>query len=136
VNVQASCNHRCRLTFLGVAGPGLMADREALFKELLGNLFESRPHLYCVIGDCAYTPSKHLDTIYTGVSAMSIRNDNFNFFVSQLGIRIEMVFGHLVKKWIFLRKPLNTKLCHLHKLIVAKVYLNLTMLILYFIQQM
>jgi DDE superfamily endonuclease len=119
VNVQASCDHHCRFTFLGVAGPGVMGDREAIYQVPLGRMIDALPHVYCVIGDCAYTPTEHLVPIYRGVNAAIPRNDNFNFYASQLRIRIEMAFGLLVKKWSILQKALSIKMKNVHKLIVA-----------------
>ncbi len=66
LNIQAACDHNCCFTFLGVAGPGVMGDRDAINMVKLGSLVEDLPGLYCVIGDCAYTPSDHLVPIYRG----------------------------------------------------------------------
>jgi hypothetical protein len=82
-----------------------MGDREALFQVPLGIMIESLPHVYCVIGDCAYTPTEHLVPIYRGENAKSKINDSFNFFASQLRIPIEMAFGTLVKNGQFFKDP-------------------------------
>jgi hypothetical protein len=117
LNIQAACDHHCRFTFLGVAGPGVMGDRDAIKMVKLGSLVEGLPGLYCVIGDCAYTASEHLIPIYRG--EMAQRNDNFNFFASQLRIRIEMAFGLMVKKWGILARPLSIKMIKMKRLMVA-----------------
>ncbi len=117
LNIQAACDHHCRFTFLGVAGPGVMGDRDAINMVKLGSLVEGLPGLYCVIGDCAYTPSEHLVPIYRG--GMAQQNDNFNFFASQLRIRIEMAFGLMVKKWGILARPLSIKMIKMKRLMVA-----------------
>jgi DDE superfamily endonuclease len=119
VNIQATCDHHCRFTFIGVAGPGVMGDREAIGQISLGKLIEALPGLYCVIGDCAYTPTEHLVPIFRGDQALLPRNDNFNFFASQLRIRIEMAFGIMVKKWSILSRPLTVKLKNIKKIIVT-----------------
>lgn len=49
VNVQAACDHQCRFQFIGVAGPGVMGDREALNQVELGILIQNLPGLYCAI---------------------------------------------------------------------------------------
>jgi hypothetical protein len=54
MNIQASCDHLCRFTFLGVAGPGVMSDQEAVKQVPLHQLIKQLPNHYCVIGDCAY----------------------------------------------------------------------------------
>jgi DDE superfamily endonuclease len=119
INIQAACDHNCRFVFLGVAGPGVMGDRDALNQIRLGSLIESLPGLYCTIGDCAYTPSEHLVPIFRGENARTARNDNFNFFASQLRIRIEMAFGLMVRKWGLLSRPLEIKVCNIKRLMVA-----------------
>lgn len=119
INIQAACDHNCRFQFIGVAGPGVMGDRDAINQIRLGSLIESLPGLYCAIGDCAYTPSEHLVPIFRGDMARNVRNDNFNFFASQLRIRIEMAFGLMVKKWGILSRPLDIKVRHIKRLIVA-----------------
>jgi hypothetical protein len=73
--------------------------------------------LYCVIGDCAYTPSEHLIPIYRG--GITSQNDNFNFFASQLRIRIEMEFGLMVKTWGILARPLSIKMIKIKRHVVA-----------------
>ena len=30
INIQAACDHNCRFLFIGVGGPGVMGDREAV----------------------------------------------------------------------------------------------------------
>jgi DDE superfamily endonuclease len=105
--------------FIGVAGPGIIGNREAINEVGLGRLIESLPGTYCAIGDCAYTPSEHLVPIYRGVNATLPRNDNFNYFASQLRIRIEMAFGLMVKKWEILERPLSFKLTNLKKIVVG-----------------
>ena len=82
-----------------------------------GLLLEDLPGLYCVIGDCAYTPSEHVVSIYR--SGITSQNDNLNFFVSQLCIRIEIAFGLMVKKWGVLAQPLSIKMIKIKRLVVA-----------------
>ena len=119
VNVQAACDHNCRFLFIGVAGPGVMGDRDAINQFWLGSLIEALPGLFCAIGDCAYTPSEHLVPICRGDMAKMARYDNFNFYASQLRIRIEMAFGLMVKKWGILTRPLYIKVKNIKRLIVA-----------------
>jgi DDE superfamily endonuclease len=120
VNVQAACNHHCQFTFIGVAGPGVMGDRDAVKMCSLSKMIENLPGLYCVIGDCAYNSTEHLVPIYRGEAAkMSTQMDNFNFYASQLCIRIEMAFGLMINKWGILLRPLKTKVRKIKKIIVA-----------------
>ncbi len=57
--------------------------------------------------------------IFCGVNALVQKNDNFNFFASQLRIRIEMAFGLMVKKWGILARPLTIKLKSVKTLMFA-----------------
>lgn len=96
-----------------------MGDRQAVTEVELGDLIGNLPGSFCAIGDCAYTPSNHLVPVYGGASAKIARNDTFNFYASQLRIRIEMAFGLMTKKWGILHRPLQNDLKHLKHLVVA-----------------
>ena len=65
INIQAACNHKCLFFFIGVGGPGIMGDREAVKESGLSELVEKLPDLLNCIGDCAYTPTEHLIPIYS-----------------------------------------------------------------------
>lgn len=110
INIQAACDHLSRFTFFAVAGPGVMGDREACRECGLYDLIEDLPGMYTVIGDCAYKPTEHMAPIYGGNQAKIVENDNFNFFASQLRIRVEMAFGLMVKKWGILQRPISIRL--------------------------
>ncbi len=118
LNIQAACDHHCRFTYLGIAGPGVMGDRDAINQVTLGAMVENLSGLYCVIGDCAYTATEHMIPIYRNAEKLK-RQDNFNFFASQLRIRIEMAFGLMVKKWAILTRPLSLKMRKIKRLMVA-----------------
>jgi hypothetical protein len=111
VNVQAACDHHSRFTFIALAGPGVMGDREACRECNLYDLIENLPGNFCAIGDCAYKPTPvHMVPVYGGNLAKLKENDTFNFFASQLRIRIEMAFGMMVKKWGILQRPVSVPL--------------------------
>ena len=99
INIQVVCNHNCHFLFIGVGGPGVMGDREAVKESGLSELVEKLPGLLYCIGDCAYTPTEHLIPIYGADNATKSQYDNYNFYASQLRICIEMSFGFMVKKW-------------------------------------
>jgi hypothetical protein len=119
VNIQAACDHHCRFLFLAIAGPGVMGDRDAVKEVQLSDLIEALPGLYYYIGDCVYTPAEHLVPIYHEEKATTARNDDFNYYASQLRIRIEMAFGLMVKKWGILTRPLTVKVRNIKRLICA-----------------
>jgi DDE superfamily endonuclease len=95
-----------------------MGDRDAISQVKLGAMVNNLPGLYCVIGDCAYTASEHMVPIDKNADKMP-RQDNFNFYASQLRIRIEMAFGLMIKKWAILSRPLSIKLSNVKRLMVA-----------------
>ena len=119
MNIQAACDHLCRFTFLGVAGPGVMSDREAVEQVPLHRLIEQLPNDYCVIADCAYRPSEHLVPIFGGASALDPANNNWNYYASQCRIRIEMSFGMMKQKWGILNSPLKVRLRNVKRLMIC-----------------
>ena len=102
INIQAVCDHNCHFLFIGVSGPRIMGDREAVKESGLSELVEKLPgSLYC-IGDCTYTPTEHFIPIYGADNATKMRYNNYNFYASRLRICIEMSFGLMVKRWVIL----------------------------------
>ena len=57
--------------------------------------------------------------IFCGEHALLAKNENFNFFASQLRVRIKMAFGLMVKKWGILARPLTIKLKNVKRLVTA-----------------
>jgi hypothetical protein len=86
MNVQGACDQQCCFLFLGVAGPGIIGEREAINTGSLGEMIEALPGLFCAIGECGYTPTTHLVPILRGEQELLKRNDNLNFFASQLRV--------------------------------------------------
>ena len=48
--------------------------------------------------------------MYYGTSRKNPKYDNYNYYASQLRIRIEMSFGMMTRKWLILDSPVKTKL--------------------------
>ena len=64
-----------------------------------------------IVGDNAYICTESLLTPYAGAEQRNESvKDTYNFYLSQLRIRIEMSFGLLTNKWRILRRPLQVKL--------------------------
>jgi len=124
VNIQAMCDADCRFTFFSLAAPGKTNDNVAIKKTSLPAWLESLPPGYFIAADCAYSLTKHLVTPYSGPQRFLERNDNFNFFLSQLRIRIEMAFGLLVTMWRILHTPINVKFSNLRKLVSGIIRLH------------
>jgi DDE superfamily endonuclease len=87
-----------------------MNDNQAINEVDIGKLIGKLPFGFCVIGDAAYTATEHLVPMYYGADKHNPKYDNFNFYASQLRIRIEMAFGMMTKKWGILWRPLIVQL--------------------------
>jgi hypothetical protein len=61
------------------------------------------------VADAAYAASEHCLPMYYGTSRQNKKYDNYNFYASQLRIRIEMAFGMMTHKWLILDSPIKTK---------------------------
>ena len=97
INVQACCDRHCRFTFIGIGGLGNCKDRQAIKESTLSTLIDNLPPGYCCIADSAYQPTESLMTIFGGDLALIKDNDNYNYFASQLRIRVEMAFGIMTR---------------------------------------
>ena len=110
VNIQASCDADCRFTFVGVGGPGVTKDRQGVKESGLFVKIQALPAGFVCVCDCAYMATEQMIPTFGGDLALRRDNDNFNFFLSQLRIRIEMAFGLMTKKWGILNRPLTNSL--------------------------
>ena len=109
LNCQAMCDAKLRFIFVSVLCPGKTHDLTAYEHSRLSKLVESLPEGYFCGGDNAYVNSEHLIVPLPG-RALSEEDDAFNFYFSQLRIRIECAFGLLVARWGILWRPLRGKL--------------------------
>ena len=110
LNVQAVCNARCRFIFFSVAAPGKTSDQVAFERTSLYKKIQNLPPGLYLVGDAAYVLCDQLLIPFTGSQRQNPENDAYNFFLSQLRIRIEMSFGLLTSKFTVLRNNLQTKL--------------------------
>jgi hypothetical protein len=60
---------------------------------------EGLPIGICSIGDTAYEATEHMVPVFMGHDRTKKRNDDYNFYASQLQIHIEMAFGLMQGKW-------------------------------------
>ena len=60
INIQVVCDHNFHFLFIGLGGPGVIGDREAVKEPGLSELVEKLSGLLYCIGDCAYTPTEYL----------------------------------------------------------------------------
>lgn len=110
MNCQAVCDVRGRFLDMSIIYPGSTSDCLAfegmtLFSDLEGGIL--RPGL-CLFGDNAYINTLFMATPFAGVSGGSA--DAYNFYHSQLRIRIECAFGMFTQRWSLLRKALPAQI--------------------------
>ena len=124
LNVQCCCDHLCRFTFVHVAAPGGSHDLQAYSRGKLSKIVEKLPTGYYVIGDNAYVPSEHLITPFSGNQRDVPANGIYNYYCSQIRIRIEMAYGLLNTKWRVFRSPLQMSLQNSSKVIYVGAILH------------
>ena len=112
LNCQAVSDVRGRILDISIVYPGSTSDCLAfegmsLFQKLEDGMLA--PGL-CLFGDNAYLNTSYMATPYPGVSGGS--KDAYNFYHSQLRIRIECTFGILTHRWSILRSaiPMNVSI--------------------------
>ena len=96
-----------------------MGDQQAIHECGLSTLVESTCGVLYCIGDCAYTLMEKMLPIYRSELVAKERYDNYNFYVSQLHICIEMAFGVMVKRWGLLQRPITISICNIKHLICS-----------------
>jgi len=119
LNVQAVCNADLKFIYFGVVAPGKTPDVVAYERTGLHSIVENLPIGLYFVGDAAYTLTEHMLVPYTGSNRDNPDYDAFNFFLSQLRIRIEMSFGLLTTKWSVLRTFLGGRLSTRSKILEA-----------------
>ena len=110
LTVQAVCDAKCRFQFFGIVAPGKCGDQVAFERTPLFQYAQQLPDSFYIIGDAAYSVGEKMLTPFTGGHRGDPSKDAYNFFLSQLRIRIEMSFGLLTNKWRILHAPLQTLL--------------------------
>ena len=108
LNVQAMCDSNLRIIYTSVAGPGKMNDARAFRKlKYLQQWLEQLDDQFFCSGDNAYPLSNNMLIPFSGTSRHDEHNLTYNFYLSQLRIRVEMAFGRLTTKWRIFRTDLN-----------------------------
>jgi hypothetical protein len=92
LNVQAMSNHCGKFLYFAVAAPGILPDSKALASTRLQLWIDSLPHGYHVLADNAYIVSEPLLIPFSGLQQDVPQNSCYNYFLSQLRIRIEQAF--------------------------------------------
>ena len=124
VNVQAVCDSFSRFTYASIMFPGATNDLEAFEGSSLFGIHQQFPWGFYLLADNAYTLSDRLLVPFFGSQRCSVSHFAFNFYLSQLRIKIEQAFGLLVTKWRILRAALEVALHNVTPLIFACMRLH------------
>eukprot|EP00644_Phytophthora_capsici_P006369 jgi/Phyca11/127013/e_gw1.66.187.1 len=124
LNVQAICDSLCRFTGYCFDSPGKVGDSIAFKKWTLSDAILALLLGYYCVGDNAYPLSDSLLVPYNKLECKTIQDSDFNFYLSQLRIRIEMSFGLLVNKWQIFKRPLVVDFKNVGKVIKTCVKLH------------
>jgi DDE superfamily endonuclease len=126
LNCQAVCDVRGRILDISIQYPGSTSDCLAfegmsLFHRLEEGILD--PTL-CLFGDNAYLNTPYMATPYPAVSGGT--KDAYNFYHSQMRIRIECAFGMLTHRWAILRSaiPMNVSVKKTVALVLALAKLH------------
>jgi hypothetical protein len=109
LNMQGVCDSYERFLDVAICHPGSTSDFLAFATSPLRHKLEQPGFLapgLCLFGDNAYVNTSYMVTPYKGVSAGS--KDDYNFYQSQVRIKVECAFGMLVHRWGILRKPISS----------------------------
>ena len=114
LNCQAVADVNGKILDISLAYGASAADCVAfeasdLYSKLENGLLKNG---YILFGDNAYLNSSYMATPYSNVSGNPNKKseDNYNFFHSQLRIRVECAFGMLVARWGVLRTALHCRI--------------------------
>lgn len=124
LNVQAVCDSRCSFIGFCVKSPGKVSDVSAYSKWELSCIIDGLPNGYYIVGDNAYTLTPHLLVPFTKPELKTQGRSDYNFYISQLRIRVEMASGLLVNKWRIFKRPLRVKFSNIKYIIAACMRLH------------
>ncbi|KAE9113428.1 hypothetical protein PF007_g10749 [Phytophthora fragariae] len=99
INVQAMCDASCKFIGYCFNSPGKVSDSVAFKKWQVSEDITELPFGFYVIGDNAYLLAPSMLVPFTKPEIKTPAHYAYNFYISQLRIRIEMSFGLLVNKW-------------------------------------
>lgn len=105
VNVQAVCDHKSRFIFIDTGGVGSCSDIRAYHRTALTEKVDALPFWKYILADNAYVCSTKLLTPFSGSQKNDRSKSDFNYFLSQLRMKIECAFGMMTQRWRILRSP-------------------------------
>ena len=100
LNIQAMCDPNLIFLYVAIAAPGKVNDIRAFHGcQTLIDWLKALLEQYFILGDNAYPLYCKILVLFSGSEYYAEHNRTFNFYLSQLRIRIEMAFGRLTTKW-------------------------------------
>ena len=109
LNMMGTVDYRGRFLNVEIRHPGSTSDYLAFATSELKADLETPGFLYpglVLFGDNAYSNSSYMVTPFKAGKEGEL-GDDFNYYQSQLRIRVECAFGRLVHRWAILRRPLH-----------------------------
>jgi len=120
VNCQACIRSDLQFTYFGVVSPGSTNDNISYpLASGLKKAFDNLPLGLYGVADAAYTLSENMLIPFTGANRLDPANDAFNYYLSQLRIRVEMAFGRLVNKFRILSGKIEGSLDRVTAILTA-----------------
>lgn len=111
LNCQAVADSRGKILDLSIVYPGSTSDCLAFEGSTLFTKLNTTGFLapgLCLYGDNAYINSAYMAVPFHG--QVSGDKDSYNFYHSQLRIRVECAFGMLTERWAILRSAMPRRL--------------------------
>jgi hypothetical protein len=125
-NMQALCDFEGRFMEFWITTPAATSDFLSFITSDFYNKVKVPGFLVpglVIFGDNAYVSSEFMASPYKNVHSGA--NDAYNFYQSQLRIRIEMAFGMLTRRWGILRSPLSARLGMAKQIAIASACVRL-----------
>ena len=120
VNCQACVQSDLQFMYFGVVSPGSTNDNISYpMASALKEAFETLPLGLYGLADAAYTLNENMLIPFTGVQRLDPAHDAFNYYLSQLRIRVEMAFGRLVNKFRILNGKIEGSLDRVTAILTA-----------------
>ena len=104
INVQAACDAKRRFIWFSAKVGAATNDSKAMAFSSFSDKVRELPYGYWVAGDAAYKSFPGIITPYE--KGCTEREDDFNFYLSQLRINIECAFGIFVRRFGVFWRPL------------------------------
>jgi len=123
LNMQGVCDAQCRFIGFSCNTPGSTNDYVAYRHSFVYGLWPDLPSPFYYLGDCAYPLSPFCVTPFIGTS-LSVADDAFNFYHSQLRITIERAFGIFVGVFGTFHTPLTCSVSTTCEIVEACVRLH------------